>query len=225
MVDGILTGQIRRKDRVRDPAMGMPGVPVVVVHFRMNVDQWNYEHPGRQPDQCRSAQPSHLGISMEHGDRTPLDAERITSQIPGQSILQMANIQMRVPVRRDAGPCDLTAPTGEATIARVRAKFAMNRTIQQFIAVGLTVCLLLLSGAVYVQALDHAAHHAHHQAATHSTALCSWLCAAGQSLEGVAFDFQAYVGLLALALLVVSQQPRAILITSPATRGPPRFSF
>ncbi|TAJ26486.1 MAG: hypothetical protein EPO64_06400 [Nitrospirae bacterium] len=97
----------------------------------------------------------------------------------------------------------------------------MRRVLQQSVAVGLTVCLLLLSGAVYVQALDHAAHHAHHQAATHASVLCSWLCAAGQSLEGVAFDFQAYVGLLALAVLVVNQQPHTLRLSSPATRGPP----
>jgi len=45
--------------------------------------------------------------------------------------------------------------------------------------------LVLLSGLVYPQLSAHAAHHAHHNAATHATALCSWLCAAGQTAEGV----------------------------------------
>jgi hypothetical protein len=31
--------------------------------------------------------------------------------------------------------------------------------------------------------VEHAGHHAHHQAATHGTVLCSWMCAAGQAGE------------------------------------------
>ncbi|MGA6827898.1 hypothetical protein ACO9S2_09825 [Nitrospira sp. NS4] len=59
--------------------------------------------------------------------------------------------------------------------------------------------LLLLSGMVYPQLAAHASEHAHHAATTHATALCSWLCAAGQTAEDAAL----------LSLLVVS-------VTSPA---------
>jgi hypothetical protein len=100
----------------------------------------------------------------------------------------------------------------------------MNRTIQQSIAVGLACCLLLLSGLVYVQAMEHAAHHAHHQAATHASVLCSWMCAAGQSLEGDAFVFQVDFGPLALADLPVAQEPFSAVRLSSVSRGPPSFS-
>jgi len=101
----------------------------------------------------------------------------------------------------------------------------MNRTLQRSVAVGLTVCLLLLSGLVYPQTVAHAAHHAHHQAATHATALCSWMCAAGQVLEGVALVFQAENGPIGLAGLPVSPEPfSAVRPTSPS-RGPPVFSI
>lgn len=100
----------------------------------------------------------------------------------------------------------------------------MNRTLQQSIAVGLTLCLLLLGGLVYAQTVQHAVHHAHHQAATHASVLCSWLCAAGHALEGVTVVFQAYLGLLALAILSLSQKPFSLLLNSLSTRGPPLYS-
>jgi hypothetical protein len=46
--------------------------------------------------------------------------------------------------------------------------------------------LVLLSGLVYPQLTAHASQHVHHNAATHATALCSWLCAAGHTAESVA---------------------------------------
>lgn len=100
----------------------------------------------------------------------------------------------------------------------------MTRTFQRSIrsiAIGLAVCLLLLSGTVYAQTVAHAVHHAHHQAATHGTVLCSWMCAAGQVLEGGAVCFQADAGPLTLAGVPVSQAPPTILLDTPATRGPP----
>ncbi|MBM4123781.1 MAG: hypothetical protein FJ246_02310 [Nitrospira sp.] len=100
----------------------------------------------------------------------------------------------------------------------------MRRVLQQSVAVGPTVCLLLLSGLVYVQAMEHAAHHAHHQAATHASVLCSWMCAAGQSLEGEVAVVQADFNPLALADPPVSHDPLTPVLASPVTRGPPSFS-
>lgn len=56
---------------------------------------------------------------------------------------------------------------------------APSRTV----AVALAGVLLLLGGLIYPAMVPHALHHGHHQAATHSTAICSWLCAAGQVAE------------------------------------------
>ena len=101
----------------------------------------------------------------------------------------------------------------------------MNRTMRRVVAVCLTVCLLLLSGLVYPQTVAHAAHHAHHQAATHATALCSWMCAAGQVLEGVAVVFQAENRPVGLAVPPVSPEPFSTVCASSASRGPPVFSI
>lgn len=97
----------------------------------------------------------------------------------------------------------------------------MARTFKRSIAFGLTVCLLLLSGTVHVQTVAHAMHHAHHQATEHSTVLCSWMCAAGQVLDGGIVCFPADAGPLTLASVPVSQAPPTTLLESPATRGPP----
>ena len=97
----------------------------------------------------------------------------------------------------------------------------MTQPSRKIVAVCLVFCLLLLSGLVYVQAMEHAAHHAHHQAATHASVLCSWMCAAGQSLEAVTFVFEADLGPLALADPPVSQDPLTSVLPSPVTRGPP----
>ena len=79
----------------------------------------------------------------------------------------------------------------------------MDRTLQRSLSVALTVCLLLLSGLMYPLTVPHAAHHAHHNAATHATVLCTWMCAAGQGLEGVAFSVQSPLGPVFLAGLAV----------------------
>ncbi len=100
----------------------------------------------------------------------------------------------------------------------------MSRILQRSVAVGLSLCLLLLSGLVYVQAMEHAAHHAHHQAATHASVLCSWMCAAGQSLEGDVVVVQTNFSPLALADPPVSHDPLTPVLASPVTRGPPSFS-
>jgi hypothetical protein len=97
----------------------------------------------------------------------------------------------------------------------------MSQTLRQTLILGLVAWLLLLGGIGAVQATQHAAHHAHHQAATHASVLCSWMCAAGQSLEAVAFVFQSDLGPLALADPPVSQDPLISVLSSPVTRGPP----
>ena len=47
----------------------------------------------------------------------------------------------------------------------------------------LLVCLVLVNGSMAAPSVSHAQHHADHQAGTHSTGICAWLCAAGQDVE------------------------------------------
>lgn len=48
--------------------------------------------------------------------------------------------------------------------------------------------LVALSGTVYPQLTAHMGQHEHHSAATHATALCSWLCVAADAVEGTVVD-------------------------------------
>jgi len=64
----------------------------------------------------------------------------------------------------------------------------MNCKIRQFAVGGLALWLVALSGIVYPQLTAHMAQHAHHNAATHATALCSWLCTAADAVEGTVVD-------------------------------------
>jgi hypothetical protein len=56
----ILARQIRRDDRVGDPAMGMTRLTVVMVRLRMNMNQRNGQHPDGQPCQKRWTGPQQL---------------------------------------------------------------------------------------------------------------------------------------------------------------------
>ena len=96
-----------------------------------------------------------------------------------------------------------------------------SRCIQRSLAIGLALCLLLLSGVVHAQAVEHAVHHAHHQAATHATILCSWMCAAGQVLEGVEVVLQEAIQPLVFLPLPAVEEPAGADRPSILSRGPP----
>lgn len=99
----------------------------------------------------------------------------------------------------------------------------MPRLRIRIVATGLAVCLLVLSAVMYPQTVAHAAHHAHHKAATHSTALCTWMCAAGQAQELVSFDVQIEIKIARLDKGLFAPQPVDLCCLSPTTRGPPSF--
>ncbi|MBM4120300.1 MAG: hypothetical protein FJ248_05295 [Nitrospira sp.] len=89
------------------------------------------------------------------------------------------------------------------------------------VAVGLAVCLLLLSGLAYPQIVAHAGHHAAHKAATHATSLCSWVCSAGQVFEGTAVVFRVELNPIGAAAPVVVSEPLSIVPFAISSRGPP----
>src|SRR6185295_12762367 len=60
--------------------------------------------------------------------------------------------------------------------------------IRQCAVGGLALWLVALSGTVYPQLIAHIAQHQHHNAATHATALCSWLCIAADAVENTAVN-------------------------------------
>lgn len=91
---------------------------------------------------------------------------------------------------------------------------------RQFI--GTLAALLLLVGALAsVQSVAHAAHHAHHNAATHATAFCVWMCAAGQVLNSHAGHLEAGFKILWKVPDGRPVEPEFILCFACESRGPP----
>ena len=59
----------------------------------------------------------------------------------------------------------------------------MIRFNRQILVLPLVACLLLVPALASPAMVTHEAQHDHHTAATHSSALCSWLCGAGQGFD------------------------------------------
>lgn len=92
-------------------------------------------------------------------------------------------------------------------------------------AAGVLACwLVLLSGIVYPQLTSHAAKHAHHNAATHATALCSWLCVAADSVLSLAVVISPVEPVT--PIVRTSHEARITLFTfpQPPVRAPPTDS-
>jgi len=97
----------------------------------------------------------------------------------------------------------------------------MVRLKQSWFVWSLLFCLVLVNGLLAIPAVAHADHHAKHQAGTHSTGLCAWECAAGQSLDTVAVDFSSFLQFIEWADI---PQVDRIATAAPAFRffrGPP----
>ena len=113
-------------------------------------------------------------------------------------------------------PLDLTRE-----FLRYYDHFEMILHSRQLVAVVLTVVLLWVGAAVSVQAFNHVTHHAQHQSATHATALCSWLCAAGQGVEAATPHIESAPALLTWLLPLPVDDPAQQAITAFLSRGPP----
>lgn len=98
----------------------------------------------------------------------------------------------------------------------------MNRThATRVLAALLVLCILVVGGLASAQSITHESHHAHHQKATHGTVLCSWMCAAGQVLDGHEAPY-----LIEQSPVVLSDNTTFLFIPhttldSAASRGPP----
>jgi len=101
----------------------------------------------------------------------------------------------------------------------------MGKPVQRSVAVGLALCLLLVSGLIYAQTVPHTFHHARHQAATHATVLCTWLCAAGQVLDGTPVVVQADLGPVSDQQQPLVSKPLSVELPTTPARGPPSLSF
>jgi hypothetical protein len=102
----------------------------------------------------------------------------------------------------------------------------MNRILgKRALASLLVFCVLSVGGLAQARLVEHAQHHADHQAATHDTLLCSWMCAAGTVLDTAVVTFQAELTPIAFITLSNSAQPSNETCQISSSRAPPSFSF
>ena len=97
----------------------------------------------------------------------------------------------------------------------------MNRRIQQCVVGGFALWLVALSGIVYPQLTSHMAQHEHHKAATHATALCSWLCIAADAVEGASVHLAPAEQIAFVVQDLLKSQISAPLTVQPPSRAPP----
>ena len=100
----------------------------------------------------------------------------------------------------------------------------LSRRALKSIAIGLAVCLLLLSGLAYPQTVAHAGHHAHHTAKTHASVICSWMCAAGQVFEAATVVIQSDRNPVGVTSLPGVSEPTSAVHRIASSRGPPSLS-
>ena len=100
----------------------------------------------------------------------------------------------------------------------------LSRRALKSIAIGLAVCLLLLSGLAYPQTVAHAGHHAHHTAKTHASVICSWMCAAGQVFEAATVVIQSDRSPIGVASQPAVSEPTSAVHRTASSRGPPSLS-
>ena len=101
----------------------------------------------------------------------------------------------------------------------------MNHGILKVLSILLVVCVLTVGGLAQAQAVEHAGHHAQHQAATHGTLLCSWMCAAGTVLDTATVLIPAERSSVALVSLPYSTTPAVEPCHVVPSRAPPSFSL
>lgn len=98
----------------------------------------------------------------------------------------------------------------------------MISRIKQCAIAGFAFWLVALSGIVYPQLTAHMGQHEHHNAATHATALCSWLCIAADAVEGTSVHFAPVEQVALLEQKSFKSQVSAPLTVQPPSRAPPR---
>lgn len=97
----------------------------------------------------------------------------------------------------------------------------MKLVTQQLAVVVLAGWLILLSAIAYPQLTAHAAQHAHHDASTHSTVLCSWLCMAANAAEGTSVHLALAEQVEFIELEYLGPQISPVLTVQPPSRAPP----
>ena len=100
----------------------------------------------------------------------------------------------------------------------------MIRLYRQIFILPLVACLLLVPALASPAMVTHEAQHAHHKAATHSSALCTWLCGVGQGFETSSIQLNSIFHSLDLLETYGVGEVLPALTTPRFIRGPPAIS-
>jgi hypothetical protein len=87
----------------------------------------------------------------------------------------------------------------------------------------LLFCIVLVNGFMAAPSVGHAEHHAKHQAGTHSTGICAWLCAAGQGVETTSAQPVSGLQLIERTILLPFNAVINTVWFLRFFRGPPAF--
>ncbi len=101
----------------------------------------------------------------------------------------------------------------------------MIRFNRQILVLPLVACLLLVPVLASPAAVAHEGQHAHHKAATHSSALCSWLCGVGQGFELTDSVFVPTIAFLSTVDIKSADQTDDAISVFSLSRGPPTSSL
>jgi len=101
----------------------------------------------------------------------------------------------------------------------------MGHTFRKFLSMSLVLCILAMGGLAQAQSAEHAGHHAQHQAATHGTLLCSWMCAAGTVLDTEVVLIHAEGNPIAFVSIVHSSDSFSEPLRICSSRAPPSISL
>jgi hypothetical protein len=85
----------------------------------------------------------------------------------------------------------------------------------------LLLCIVLVNGLMAAPSVGHAEHHDNHQAGTHSTGICAWLCAAGVGIESSVVQLTSDLQLVDQTIIASSPPTLSPSTLSYFLRGPP----
>ncbi|HSA87297.1 MAG TPA: hypothetical protein VLE46_14035 [Nitrospira sp.] len=88
----------------------------------------------------------------------------------------------------------------------------------------LLFCIVLVNGFMAAPSVGHAEHHADHQAGTHSSGICAWLCAGGVGIESSAVQLTSGLRLLEWVGIPSFDAVLSVVPLSYFFRGPPFLS-
>ncbi len=93
---------------------------------------------------------------------------------------------------------------------------------QKSLAVALSLMLIIIMGTMHRTYASHITQHTHHTAATHSTEVCSWMCAAAQTISGETPFLWHRPQILAIFEWIVPKFPALTPVNFLPTRAPPQ---